>query len=121
MINITKVPEGMSGRQLARQRRINTRLTKFQLEKAEKLLDNIIELIVKIKRSSIAKKYDDYGNFILALEKDIISYSKFPYIESKLLNYVDDLKSTESKWETNNILNQIAEYIAKERGEIKKR
>lgn len=121
MTKITRVPENMSGRQLARQRKINTKLTKFQLEKAEKLLSNITKLIVKIKGLLAAKKYADYGNFVLALEKDIISYSKFPYIESKLLNYVDDLKVTESKWETNIILDQIAEYIAKERGEIKKR
>jgi len=121
MINITRIPEGMSGRQLARRRHINTRLTIFQSEKAKRLLDNINQLVIKIKRALVTDKYDVYDNLMLTLERDIISYSGLPYTEGNLLNYMEDLKLADGKKKKDIILNQIAEYAIKEFDEIKKR
>lgn len=120
MINITRIPEGMSGRQLARQRHMNTKLTIFQSEKAKRLLDDINHLVIKIKRALVTDKYDVYNSSILVLEKDIISYSGFPYTEGNLLNYMEDLKIAAGKEEKDLILTQIVEYAIREFDEIKK-
>jgi len=114
-----KIPEGMSGRQLARDRSISTMLAKFQSERAKRLLDSISQLAIKIKRVLTTDEPATYDSLILALKKDIISYSALPYTESNLLNYMENLKLANDKREKDDILNQIAAYVAKEFDEIK--
>jgi len=119
MVSVTRIPEGMSGRRLAKQRSVNTGLTKFQLRRAEKLLSSINQLVVKIEKSLATDKYAAYDSSVSALEKEIISYSKLPHTESNLLNYIENLKLVKSKKERDIILSQIVKYVTEERSEIK--